>query len=291
MKKTILYLFALILLVGAGSCNKDEINSQSIFVDPTTPPSTFDTWLLNNYTYPYNIEFKYKMEDLESPLTYQLAPARIENSIAMAKLLKYLWIEAYNEHVGIDFLQTHVPRVIHLVGSGAYNTNNTVVLGTAEGGMKITLYAVNDLDIVNPSIAQLNTYHLRTMHHEFAHILHQTKNYPAEFKLITVNGYMGDDWDKVSQANALRAGFISAYSMKSYDEDFVELIAHYIINTQTWWNAQLTTAGTNGKALIEEKITVVKGYLKSTWNIDIDEMRRIVQERANNINNLDLQTL
>jgi substrate import-associated zinc metallohydrolase lipoprotein len=291
MKRTILYLLALILLLGAGSCSKDEINSQSIFVDPATPPSAFDTWLLNNYTYPYNIEFKYKMEDLESPLIYQLAPARIENSIAMAKLLKYLWIEAYNEHAGIDFLQTYVPRVIHLVGSGAYNTNNTVVLGTAEGGIKITLYAVNDLDIVHPSIAQLNTYHLRTMHHEFAHILHQTKNYPAEFKLITVNGYMGDDWDKVSQTAALQAGFISTYSMKSYDEDFVELIAHYIINTQAWWNAQLTTAGTNGKALLEEKFTVVKSYLKSSWNIDIDEMRRIVQERAGNINNIDLQTL
>jgi substrate import-associated zinc metallohydrolase lipoprotein len=280
-----------LLLLGAASCNKDEISGESIFVDSTTPRTAFDEWLLNNYTYPYNIEFKYKMEDMESDLSYQLAPAKVENSIAMAKLIQYLWLEAYNEAAGVDFLRTYVPRVIHLIGSGAYNSNNTVLLGTAEGGMKITLYDINSLDIDNVTIFQLNERYLRTMHHEFAHILHQTKNYPVEFQLITGTAYLGEDWSTKTDPAALQAGFISAYSRKTPDEDFVELIAHYLINTPASWNYRLNFAGTAGRAFIEKKFAIVRNYLKDSWSIDIDELRRIVQERSDNFKKLDLRNL
>lgn len=50
-----------------------------------------------------------------------------------------------------------------------------MVLGTAEGGMKITLYNVNDINPDQIDINLLNDYYFQTMHHEFAHILHQTK--------------------------------------------------------------------------------------------------------------------
>lgn len=50
-----------------------------------------------------------------------------------------------------------------------------MVLGTAEGGMKITLYNVNDINPDKIDINLLNEYYFQTMHHEFAHILHQTK--------------------------------------------------------------------------------------------------------------------
>ena len=291
MKKIIIYLPALILLLSICSCNRDEISSESIFVDPAAPRTPFDEWLLNNYTYPYNIDFKYRMEDLESDLKYQLAPAKVENSIAIAKLVRYLWLEAYNEHLGIDFLRTYVPRVIHLIGSGAYNTNNTVVLGTAEGGMKITLYDINGLDLDKITINDLNSRYLRTMHHEFAHILHQTKNYPVEFQLITGTKYLGEDWSEKKESEALAEGFISAYSRKTPDEDFVELIAHYLINTQATWDARLAKAGTTGKALIEQKFEIVRNYLRDSWNVNIDELRRIILERSDNFKNLDLKNL
>ena len=51
------------------------------------------------------------------------------------------------------------------------------MLGTAEGGKKITLYEVNSLDFENVDIEVLNEYYFKTMHHEFAHILHQKRNY------------------------------------------------------------------------------------------------------------------
>jgi substrate import-associated zinc metallohydrolase lipoprotein len=291
MKKILLYLPTLILLLNLCSCSKDKINGESIFVDPTTPRTAFDEWLLMNYTHPYNIDFKYKMEDIESNMNYQLAPAKVENAVAIAKIIRYLWLEAYNEAVGVDFLRTYVPRVIHIIGSGAYNANNTAKQGTADDGMRITLYDINGLDLDNITIEQLNERYLRTMHHEFAHILHQTKDYPVEFQLITGTKYLGEDWGGYKDAVALTNGFISAYARKNYDEDFVELVAHYLINTQASWDAKLAQAGTAGKALIEQKFEIVRNYLRDTWSINIDELRRIVQERSGNLKNLDLKNL
>lgn len=50
-----------------------------------------------------------------------------------------------------------------------------MILGQAEGGMKVTLFRVNEIDKNNLSVAQLNEYYFKTMHHEFTHILNQKK--------------------------------------------------------------------------------------------------------------------
>ena len=71
MKKYIIFLFALALTVGITSCSNDDPSSTSIF-NTTTSRDSLDLWLLNNYTYPYNVAFKYKWEDIESDKTYNL---------------------------------------------------------------------------------------------------------------------------------------------------------------------------------------------------------------------------
>ena len=47
--------------------------------------------------------------------------------------------------------------MIHLVGSPAYKNNGDMILGTAEGGLKITLYNVNNINVLN--VADLNYYY------------------------------------------------------------------------------------------------------------------------------------
>jgi substrate import-associated zinc metallohydrolase lipoprotein len=293
MKKTIIYLFALSLLGSAWSCNKDEINSNSIFDNRDAPKNAFDEWLLMNYTYPYNIDFKYKLEDIESSLNYQLAPARVENSVAMAKLIKYLWLEVYDQVGGITFTRAYVPRIIHLVGSPGYSPNGTELLGTAEGGLKITLYKVNELNINALNIDWLNEYYFKTIHHEFAHILHQTKNYPSNFLQISSTDYIGENWNSgnetLSKANGL--GFVSRYARSSVNEDFVETLAVYVTSTPAQWNVLLAAAGAAGRPKIEQKFGIVKDYLTAAWNIDIVALRDAVQERSALIGNLDLKNL
>ncbi|MDR3245730.1 MAG: putative zinc-binding metallopeptidase [Prevotellaceae bacterium] len=292
IKKTGIYLLTLLFTVVSWSCTEDEINeNSSIFKDSDPALQTdFDKWLLTNFTYPYNIVFKYKMKDIEAGTTYELVPATVEKSIAFAKLIKHLWIEVYDDVAGSDFTRTYIPRVIHLIGSGAYNTNNTVLLGTAEGGMKITLYRINDLDPQTVTIDFLTDRYLKTMFHESAHILHQTKNYSEEFAKITNSDYVSDDWN--SSSNTLEAayqrGFVSRYARKEANEDFVEILSIFVVRGQNNWASILQQAGEDGADKINQKFEIVQNYLKTSWNIDIYELRRIFESRAKTMHLLDL---
>ncbi|MDR0754757.1 MAG: putative zinc-binding metallopeptidase [Prevotellaceae bacterium] len=294
MKNIKIFLVTIITATIAWSCSEDKLNSESVFKDPDPALQTeFDKWLLENYTYPYNISFKYKMEDIESNMTYDLVPATVKNSIAMAKIIKHLWLEVYDDVAGVDFTRTYIPRVIHLIGSGAYNSNNTFLLGTAEGGLKVTLFRINDLNINNISISLLSEWYLHTMHHEFAHILHQTKDYPSEFKAISNNDYIGDDWaaSTATLAIANQLGFVSRYARSEANEDFVELLSIYVTKGQANWNAILAQAGTAGTAIINQKLEIVKVYLRNSWGIELDELRRVFELRASTLNLLDLSNL
>ena len=157
MKKFIYLLMMALAAFVIPSCSEEELNPESIF-DTTSPQrNEFDTWILKNYTEPFNIDLKYRFEDIESDLDYNVVPARIEKSIALAQLVKYLWMDVYVEIAGHDFLASYCPKIMHWVGSPEYNASTgSMVLGTAEGGMKITLFNVNGLDMENPNMDILN---------------------------------------------------------------------------------------------------------------------------------------
>ena len=234
MKK---YIGFIILLAGLAlalpSCNKDEIDDGSIFDTSAPERNEFDRWLLKNYVNPYNIEVKYKWEDIESDMSYDLVPARMEQSEKLAQIIKYVWLEAYDEVAGIDFMRTYVPKQILLVGSAAWDADTqTSMLGTAEGGLKIILYNVNDLDRYIDNIDALNEFYFHTMHHEFSHILHQTRPYSTDFQTITESDYVGAQWSEQADTTAHRLGFVTPYAMDQPDEDLAEIISTYITNDQ-----------------------------------------------------------
>ena len=138
------------------ACEERPLDKDSQVIDSKTEQNDFDKWLVTNYVNAYNIDFKYRMEMNESQMSYWLVPAAYENSIVMAKLVRHLCLEAYDEITGSkEFIRTHFPKMIHLIGSAAYKNNGTMVLGEAEGGLKITLYMINDLML---DIDYLNYY-------------------------------------------------------------------------------------------------------------------------------------
>ncbi|MEY8719761.1 putative zinc-binding metallopeptidase [Bacteroides stercorirosoris] len=290
MKKYIYtLLFAASIVLGA--CSEDKLDSHSIFNTESPERDAFDTWLLLNYIVPYNIQFNYKYIDKESDNTYNLIPAEYDKCVAMAKLTKYLWIDSYNELLGETFIKTYCPRMIQLIGSKAYNSQGSVVLGTAEGGLKITLYNVNELDVNNPNIDFLNTWFFKTMHHEFAHILHQTKNYSTDFNLISTD-YQGPSWLNLeSDEVANTMGFVTRYASFSPDEDFVEIISNYITHDAGYWQNVLNNGGALGRIKLEKKFDIVRKYLKDSWSIDIDKLRDIVQRRSGSLSEVDLENL
>ena len=175
------WIFIVAVIAGGilTSCSEDSLSDTSIFDTESPERNELDNWLLTEYVNPYNIDFKYRFEDKESDHQYNLLPADYDKSIALAKLVKFLWLESYEELMNDEgmFIKTYCPKIITLIGSKAYNPDShSVVLGTAEGGLKVVLYNVNELDTDNPDVEVLNEWYFKTMHHEFAHILHQTKD-------------------------------------------------------------------------------------------------------------------
>ena len=291
MKKYIKYLAIAALAVFAASCQEKPLDPDSQILDSKVEQNEFDKWLVTNYIEPYNIMFKYRMEKNESDFNYWLVPATYENSIKMAKLMKFLCFEPYDDITGSkEFIKSYYPKMIHLVGSGAYRNNGTFVLGTAEGGLKITMYFVNEMRI-DP--AYLNEYYFKTMHHEFAHILNQTKPYSTDFNAISGPDYVTDTWSdawKGGDAEAQKSGFISAYASSEPGEDFVELLSIYVTNPASYWNNIIKNAG-DGAAKIQQKFEIVYNYMLNSWNIDLNELRDNIQAGQAQIETLDLETL
>ena len=293
MKKNIYaILLAFVASFALMSCSDDDPSSESIF--PTTSPKrdAFDKWLLENYTFPYNVEMKYKMEDIESDMKYHLVPADSAKTAKLSIIMKYLWFDAYNEVVGPDFIKENMPRTIHFIGSPAYNSEGTMVLGTAEGGLKITLYMVNSLDDKTlKDYDTMNKYYFHTLHHEFTHILNQKIPYDQSYKLITESGYVSGDWYLIPDKTAHQAGFITPYAMVEPLEDFAEMLSGYVTMSQSEWNAILADAGTTGAASISAKLDIVRNYMQESWNVDIDQLRAAVLRRASTLSAVDLEHL
>lgn len=293
MKKNLIYLLFSVMLLTAVStaCSEDDLSSTSVVRTSITEENDFDRWLDRNYAKAYNIQFKYRFEDIESSMGYYLTPASYTQSIAMAKLVRHMCLEVYDEITGSkEFIQAYFPKILNLVGSYAYKTNGSVVLGTAEAGAKITLY---NIDALNPKAVNAKTSYFKTIHHEFAHILNQTKPFSSDFTKISGPDYVQDQCFEIytTEPQALKEGFISRYASKSDGEDFVELISLYVNRTAEEWEEMLTTAGASGREKIEAKFEIVYNYMSGSWDIDLNKLREIILRRAAEAPNLDFDSL
>jgi substrate import-associated zinc metallohydrolase lipoprotein len=198
-------------------------------------------------------------------------------------------LETFNEVIGVGFLREHSPKKILMIGSRAYNSNNTYTLGSAESGMKITIYEVNNLNPASVSLTQIQDY-MRTIIHEFSHILHQKKNFDPEFERISSADYVEDSWSANVNTETLanQLGFISRYARKNKNEDFVELISRYVVYGEDFFDDAKARAGADGAAKIDQKFEIVTNYLQNTWDLNIHDLRRVFDRRLNTVHLLEL---
>ena len=293
MKRYILHIAIILAILGAASsCVKDEMSPNSVISVTQTKQNDFDRWLEANFLLPYNIDFKYRFEMNESDMNYFTIPADYEYSVVMAHLVKYLCVETYDEVAGITFTRTYFPKMFFLTGEWEYRNNGTIILGTAEGGKKIFLAGVNLLEETltkgygefagNPT-ESLNHYFIKTIHHEFTHILNQNVDYPVDFAMITGTDYVADSWsDAPFNTEFLQRGFITDYAQHSDGEDFAEMLSEYITHNQQWWDTQIDKAGEKGSR-INAKLDIVRNYMKDSFDIDIDVLRATVLRRQQDV--------
>lgn len=300
--------------IGFTACSEDDVDfGFSVIKDSRTPQNDLDKWLDKNFVEPYNIEMRYRWEDNETSMDYILVPPKYENAIRMARILKYICFDAFDEVTGSNlFIRSYFPKQIQLVGNPGWNSNGgwmsqgSYTLGSSEGGYKINLWYVNHLgdvlyenyaptDSVIRSRAELNKVFFHTIIHEFGHVFHQKIPYSTEFNQITGTEYLGGMWNSTflseTDPQIYALGFVTAYSSYSADEDFAELFSTYICSTDEEFQAILDQAGTKGKNAIQSKLTLIKTYFTENWNLDIDKLHDAVQKRESNLDNMNFDTL
>lgn len=287
MKRIIYSLVTAVALSAFASCSEEKLAPESVITLDQYEKNDFDKWLEANYVSPYNIEFKYRYENIESDLNYYTIPADYECSVMLAHLVKYLCIDTYDEVGGVDFTRRYFPKEFFLIGEWQYKNNGVYTLGTAESGKKILLAGVNYLKTYLSSATNLNSRYIKTIHHEFTHILNQTRDYPAGFREVTGTTYVADSWSSSPyNTGYLQRGYISSYAQQSAGEDFAEMVSLYVVNTPEWWETQLATAasdGADGAELLKTKLDFVRTYMMDTFGIDVDQLRSTIIRRQSEI--------
>ena len=256
MKKYHIILAAILAIASmtVTSCKDDDLKD-TIFdtkdypLDRTLYTFPLDTFVKKNFLEPYNLKFVYKMEDVGSDMQKNLIPASYDKCVDLAVLVKYLWIDVYKKLAGEEFLKQNCPRIIHVIGSAGYNSDGTREGGVAEGGLKVTLMSVNELDPnkmegVNAKgyPSGLNDLFFHTMHHEFGHILDQTHLRPQAFNTISQGLYDNVGWGDKNDSIQAGVGFVTPYASSSQGEDWVEVLSCYITYNQKDWDRLLATA-------------------------------------------------
>jgi substrate import-associated zinc metallohydrolase lipoprotein len=235
MKNIIYRLGILTLLSLTLSCKKSENLDKEIvgLGGDTWEQGTLDQWLYTNLTQPYNMSVKYRWDGSEYNVDKTLVPAKIEKVQPLMEMVKSAWIDPYVSESSQDFIRKYGPKNYVLVGSLQYNPGGTVTLGEAEGGVKVTLFSVNNFAKNNRAVSQRV---LKTIHHEFTHILNQTISYQKEFPQITPSGYTAD-WNNISLATANAGGFISQYAQAAPTEDFAEMTSIMLTEGKSAYDA------------------------------------------------------
>jgi substrate import-associated zinc metallohydrolase lipoprotein len=189
-----------------------------------------------------------------SDLNFQLTPADYNRSQLLAHFIQYLFYEVYTKYAGEDFMKKYGPRIFHFIGSSGFSpTTGTEVLGTASGGVKITLYKINEMKPYSEGVTYsgedvnvLNENYFHTMHHEFSHVLHQTKSYPVTFGQVTSGSYDPINWQDRDSVWTHQNGYVTHYASSATYEDFVETLSCIITDTKHRWMNRIINAASMG---------------------------------------------
>lgn len=298
MKKNIIYTAVIGAVISCffavQSCSKVEENLDvdlSQFAIDTYAQSDLDKWIEQTLTDPYNIELVYRFD---RNLTYHdrnVSPIELERVKPSAEAILYTYLKVYEKVAGSTFIKTYTPKQFVLYGSPAYNTNGSITLGTAEGGRKVVLYEMNEINFNNPVQVRRK---MRTIHHEFVHIINQIVAIPPEFEQITKADYYADWTNGTTNSEPISRslGFISRYSRSEPGEDFAETIAHLIVEGQMWYDAYAKASGADAYEKLKKKETQAVDYYRRYFNVDFralqQEFAKVAVERYNEPNHFSL---
>ncbi|KAA5826173.1 hypothetical protein FPF71_05005 [Algibacter amylolyticus] len=259
-----------------GSCSESSDTIKESQIDTSTPIlSDLDIWLRSNFVAPYNIEISYLWGASDTDIARFLYPINENGVERWSETIRNAWIEPYNQLGGHDFIANITPRQLVYSGGFNYNPNSpTITLGVAEAGTRITFFNLDFLDYSNEENIRQP---LRTLHHEYAHILNQKIPFSDDYGLITPGDYTAQ-WFNVSDQEALDLGFITPYASSQPGEDFVEIVANMLTNSKEGFDAIVSTASPTGQAYIRQKQEIVVAYFQENFAIDLYELQELTYQ-------------
>ncbi len=297
MKKLSLALVAL-SLSGLVGCDADIDRVQpSRQVIPSTNVAELprlDHYIQLAFAKKYNVDIAYRYDDKVTDRRYLLAPVKEEKALEYLNLIDYMFFQVYAASTPEGYLQTHTIKYLNLFGSSGYAIDRRMA-GAAPQGM-IWIYNINELNTQYTKDVREN--YISTLFHESAHTLHEERAYPPEFDKLSSLEYQKQDafsyWWRTGK-NAGYAGFVSDYASTDADEDFAELFAYYVLDSDSEWAERLkaaegknrTDAKYTGREIIEKKVAIMKAYLHSEYSADLDKIRAEAQKRLPKVATMD----
>ena len=270
MKHIYINIWTAIALLAFISCVEEEALTPGSNLDTTTPEFTeLDTWIEDNFTDPYNIEIIYKWESGLTDQTRYLFPPHVDSVKSLLNIVKKVWIDSYTDVGGVDFVKIIAPRQIVLLGGVNRNPSGTITLGTAEAGKRITLFNAN---LIQKTSRASITRFLKTIQHEYTHILNQTRPYDLTYGEITPTGYTAQ-WFNETDVGSRRDGFITAYARASPSEDFAEMVSEMLSRNRKEWDQLIDDIGGSNRAVqakadIRSKENIVVDYYETELGVD-----------------------
>ena len=297
MKKLFLPLAAL-ALTGLTGCDADidSVQPSRQVVASTTVSSLprLDRYIQQAFAKKYNVDIAYRYDDKVTDRRYLLAPVKEEKALEYLNLIDYMFFQVYEASTPEGYLQTHTIKYLNLFGSSGYAIDRRMA-GAAPQGM-IWIYNINELNTQYTKDVREN--YISTLFHESAHTLHEERAYPPEFDKLSSLEYQKQDafsyWWRTGK-NAGYAGFVSDYASTDADEDFAELFAYYVLDSDSEWAERLkaaegknrTDAKYTGREIIEKKVAIMKAYLHSEYSADLDKIRAEAQKRLPKVATMD----
>ena len=297
MKKLSLALVTL-SLCGLASCDADIDSVQPLQqVVPSTSINSLprlDRYIQLAFTKKYNVDIAYRYDDKVTDRRYLLAPVKEAKALEYLNLIEYMFFQVYEASTPEGYLQAHTIKYLNLFGSSGYAIDRRMA-GAAPQGM-IWIYNINELNTQYTQDVREN--YISTLFHESAHTLHEERAYPPEFDKLSSLEYQKQDafsyWWRTGQ-KAGYAGFVSDYASTDPDEDFAELFAYYVLDSDSEWANRLKEAeGKNradakytGREIIEKKVAIMKAYLHSEYSADLDQIRAEAQKRLPKVATMD----
>ncbi len=249
--------------------------------------SELDIYIEENFTKEYGMAIRYKFVDNYVQPGQRVSPVRLESVRPMLDFIEEFWIDPYMDvEGGEEFFRNHVPAEIVFLGGLIFNNDGTVTLGTADAGAQITFTNVNAIDVDDEDWRALQ---LQTVYHEFAHTVHQRYKLPNAFETIAPAGYTGPgSWFVLTDEDALQRGFVSPYSTSSPNEDFAEVVAFYLFDSDFHTNfieleencdTDDCVSRNEGRIKIADKLSAISDHYQNVTGIDLEALRQAIQSR------------